>query len=76
MKIQVIGPGCPKCRQLAENVAAAVAAAGVACEVEKVTDLKAIIALGVPMTPALRIDGQLAAVGNVPTVEEIRKMLR
>ena len=39
------------------------------------TDLKAIIDMGVMLTPALVIDGQLKSVGKVPSVEEIRKML-
>ena len=31
--------------------------------------------MGVMLTPALVIDGQLKSVGKVPSVEEIRKML-
>ncbi|MBM4024213.1 MAG: thioredoxin family protein [Planctomycetes bacterium] len=73
--IQVLGTGCPKCRKLAENAQAAVKAAGLACEVVKVTNLNEIMKFGVMLTPALAIDGQVKVVGRVPTPDEIRKML-
>ena len=38
MDIKVLGPGCPKCQQTEKIVKEAVAEAGVAAQVEKVTD--------------------------------------
>jgi small redox-active disulfide protein 2 len=75
IRIQVLGTGCPKCKKLAENAEAAVKAAGVECRIEKVTDLHEIMKFGVMMTPALAIDGQVKAVGKVPSPDEIRKWL-
>ena len=74
-KIQVLGPGCPKCRKLAENAQAAVDRHELDFEVEKVTDINEIMKFGVMMTPALAIDGQVKAVGKVPSPDEIRQML-
>jgi protein-disulfide isomerase len=34
-----------------------------------------IMAFGVLMTPALVVDGEVKVVGQVPSVEEIRKMI-
>ena len=34
-KVQVLGPGCPKCQQVAANVAEAATAVGVEVEIEK-----------------------------------------
>ncbi|MEM2870113.1 MAG: thioredoxin family protein [Thermoplasmata archaeon] len=76
MKIEVLGTGCAKCRRLEENVRRALSEAGVQAEVVKVEDLDQIIGRGVMMTPALIIDGEQKAVGRVPGVEEIKKMLR
>jgi len=73
--IQIVGAGCPKCRRLAENAAAAAEAAGVECAIEKVTDIDAMMKLGVMLTPALVIDGAVKAVGKVPSVEAIKAML-
>jgi len=74
-KIQVLGPGCPKCRQLAENAQAAVERHELDCEVEKVTDINEIMKFGVMMTPALAIDGQVKTIGKVPSPDEIKQML-
>lgn len=74
-KIQILGTGCAKCRQLAANADAAARAAGVPYELEKVTDLQSIMRFGVISTPALVIDGVVKAVGKVLTAEEIGKLL-
>jgi small redox-active disulfide protein 2 len=73
--IQVLGTGCPKCNQLAENVSRAVEAIALECRVEQVRDLRQIAALGVMMTPALAIDGRVVFSGRVPSVEELKQLL-
>ena len=74
-RIQILGTGCPKCKKLAENAEAAARELGLECEVEKVTDIEAIMAFNVMMTPALAVDGDVKVVGKVPSVEEIKEML-
>ena len=74
-KIQILGVGCPKCKKLAENTEAAIKELGVECEVEKVTRINEIMKFGVMMTPALAIDGKVAVVGKVSSVDEIKQML-
>jgi small redox-active disulfide protein 2 len=73
--VQVLGPGCPKCKKLLRNAEQAVRAAGIEARVEKVSDINAIISFGVMMTPALAIDGEVKLVGHVASPEEIRKLL-
>jgi small redox-active disulfide protein 2 len=75
MKIEVLGPGCPKCNALAENATAAVANMGADADVVKVTDINEITARGVMLTPALVVDGVVKASGRVPSSEEIQGML-
>ena len=74
-KIQILGTGCPKCKKLAENTETAAKELGVDYEMEKVTDLNAIMAFGVMMTPALAVDGVVKVVGKVPEPAEIAKLL-
>ena len=74
-KIQVLGPGCPKCTRLAEAAEAAAKAAGVEYTLEKVTDINRITGFGVMMTPALVVDGEVKTVGKVPSAEEIKALL-
>ena len=73
--VQVLGPGCPKCTKLAQSAQAAVAELGIDAEVEKVTDISAIMEFGVMMTPALVVDGEVKATGKVSTLEEIKEFL-
>lgn len=73
--IQVLGPGCSKCTKLKENVEAAVQQAGVEATVEKVTDINQMLTLGVMMTPALVIDGEVKSVGKVLSPDDIQKLL-
>jgi small redox-active disulfide protein 2 len=75
MKIEILGTGCTNCVKLAKNVEEAAKTKGVACEVEKVTDIKKIMGYGVMMTPGLVIDGVVKSVGKVLSVEDIKKLL-
>ena len=74
-KIQVLGTGCPKCKQLLANAEAAVKALGIDATVEKVERLADIMKFGVMMTPALVVDGQVKVVGKVPSPNEIKALL-
>lgn len=74
-KLQVLGPGCPKCEELAQKTEEAAKALGVDYELEKVKDLNEMMALGVFMTPALVVDGEVKVVGKVPSDEEIKKLI-
>lgn len=75
MKIQILGTGCPKCRQLEANAREALVKKGVDADIEKVTNIDDIMALGVMMTPALVIDGEVRSVGKVLTVDQITAQL-
>jgi len=74
-KLQILGPGCPKCKKLAENAETAAKQLGIEYTLEKVTDINDIMKFGVMMTPALAVDGQVKVVGKVASSDEIKKML-
>ena len=73
-RIQILGTGCPKCKKLAENAEGAAKGLGLECEVEKATDVEAVMAFNVRMTPALAVDGDVKVVGRVLPVEEIKEL--
>jgi small redox-active disulfide protein 2 len=75
MFIQVLGPGCARCKTLYEIVKKAVEETGVEAEVEKIEDIQKIMAFEILMTPGLVIDGAVKTAGRVPNVEEVKKML-
>lgn len=74
-KIQILGTGCLRCQQLAENAEAAVKDLGVPYEVEKVTDIDEIAKLSLIATPALIVNGHIAVAGDVLSVEDIKEIL-
>lgn len=76
MKIKVLGPGCPKCRQTEQVVKEAVAEAGVVAEIEKVTDIVEIASYGVFGTPAVLVDDEVKSVGRIPKKEDVLAWLR
>jgi small redox-active disulfide protein 2 len=76
MKIQVLGAGCAKCRQLTANTEKAVAELGLSVPVEKVEDPRQIAKLGVMTTPALVVDGKVRAAGKVLAPEAVKDLLR
>lgn len=75
MKIQVLGTGCVKCNKLEKNVKEALAKSGIAGEVEKVSDIDAILDMGVMVTPALVINGELKSTGKALSVDEVTKLI-
>ena len=75
MKIQILGTGCPKCKQLLDNTREAADALGLDYELVKVDQINDILNFGVMMTPALAVDGTVKCVGKVPAVADIKIML-
>jgi small redox-active disulfide protein 2 len=75
-KIEILGTGCAKCKRLYANAEQAVKDLKIKAEVIKVEDLDEIVERGVMLTPALFINGELAAEGRVPCVDEIKTMLK
>ena len=71
MLIKVLGPGCAKCKEAEKIVASAVQEANSAATVEKVTEFKEMMALGVMATPAVVIDGKIMCTGRVPSKSEV-----
>ena len=75
-KIQILGTGCPKCKQLAQCAEQAAKELGLEYELEKVTQISDIMKFGVMITPALAIDGMVKSVGKVLTLVEMKKFLQ
>ena len=76
MKIQILGTGCPKCKQLTEHAERAATELGIDYELEKVTDIDQILSFGIMMTPGLAIDGEVQSSGQVLSVDKIKAVLQ
>ncbi|QSG07648.1 thioredoxin family protein [Halapricum desulfuricans] len=73
MKIEVIGPGCARCKKTAQNVNKALETLDgeVEATVEKVEAQMEIIDRGVMHTPAVAVDGDVAVEGEIPDVDQL-----
>ena len=76
LQIKVLGPGCPQCEKLEQEVMAVMAETGVIADLEHVRDLSEIGTYGVMGSPALVIDNQIKAVGSVPSREKLKNWIQ
>lgn len=75
MTIQILGSGCPNCKQLEQNAREAVATLGMEADFEKITDMDQIVEMGVMRTPGLAFDGKVRKSGKVFSPEEIARTI-
>ncbi|MCL6481261.1 MAG: thioredoxin family protein [Firmicutes bacterium] len=73
MKIEILGPGCPRCRATEENVKRALAELNLEAEVRHVTDPKEIALRRIFLTPGVVVDGAVRSIGRIPEVAEIKQ---
>jgi len=74
-KIEILGPGCPKCQKLHDETQKAAHELGIECQILKVTDIGQITGYGVMITPALVVDGVVKVSGKVPSRDEIKRLI-
>lgn len=76
MEIKILGPGCANCKKLVSLAEHAVKEMGIQATIEKVEDMKKIMAYGVMRTPAIVINEQVKAFGRIPGKDEIKQYIR
>lgn len=75
MNIEVVGTGCPTCRQLYALTLRAAERIGSDAKVEYVTEtagMKRLMELGLVRSPAVVVDGKVAMVGYEPSIDGIK----
>lgn len=75
LAIKILGSGCTACDRLEQTVMAVLAELGLPADVEHVRDVKEIAALGVLGVPALLINGQVKAMGTIPSKTMLKEWL-
>ena len=73
--IEICGPGCSRCKILAERTEAAAKSLGLDYTLLKVTELPQIMARGVMSTPAMVVDGVVKVQGQIPSIEALAALL-
>jgi small redox-active disulfide protein 2 len=72
---KVLGPGCKNCVSTARLIADKAQALGVEAQIEKVTDMAAILGYGVMSTPGVVLDGKVVHAGGVPRADAVEQWL-
>jgi len=75
LEIKVLGPGCPRCEKLEQDLMAMMAELNIAAGLEHVRDPLEIASYGVMGSPSLIINGQIKAVGSVPPPNKLKEWL-
>jgi small redox-active disulfide protein 2 len=75
MKIEVLGPGCPNCRKLEQDVGKALEELKIQAEVIKITDIKKFADYGILITPGLVINGKVYSSGKLPVVATLKRWI-
>ncbi|CAE6494406.1 thioredoxin family protein [Candidatus Nitrosotenuis uzonensis] len=76
MKIEILGSGCSKCKELEKRAKEAISRKGLKIDVEHIYDNDKIIERNVFVTPALSIDGKVVVSGRVPSVDELLLLIK
>ncbi|QLE86243.1 thioredoxin family protein [Shewanella sp. Scap07] len=76
MNIEILGSGCKKCTNLAEEVSQVAQQMDIEFNLDKVTDMAKILEYGVMSTPAIVINGAVITAGSVPSTKEIESLLQ
>jgi len=75
MELRVYGPGCPRCEMLDRAVMELISAKGLKVDYQYVKDPEEMKRRGIMGSPALVINGKLAALGRAPNRKELEKLL-
>lgn len=75
MKIEVLGPGCTRCKETYRVVQHVVEQEKLEASVTKEESYERMMALGVLATPAIAVDGKIVMSGRIPKAEEVRQLL-
>ena len=75
MDIKVLGTGCANCKNTITLIDQVAQAKGVAVQLEKVEDIRAIMGYGVMSTPGVVINGKVVHAGGVPSRDKIEQWL-
>ena len=75
LEIKVLGPGCPRCEKLEQDLMAMMAELNIAADLEHVRDPIDIANYGVMGSPGLIINGKVKAVGSVPPSKKLKEWL-
>lgn len=70
-RIEVLGTGCAKCKATLKMIDELIKSEELDVDLVKVEDIAEIMARGILSTPGVVVNGEMKAVGRVPTRDEV-----
>ena len=74
-KVEVLGPGCTRCRETFRVVRHVIEQERLDVELVKDESIERMMALGLMATPGVVVDGKIVVSGRIPKAEEVRAFL-
>lgn len=75
MEIKVLGPGCAKCKSTFSVIEKVIKENNLDVKLTKVDDIMEIMNYNIMTTPAVVVDGVVKVKGQVPTENDVKKLL-
>ncbi|MEM4137544.1 MAG: thioredoxin family protein [Candidatus Anstonellaceae archaeon] len=76
MKIEILGMGCQKCKELKENVLYALRVLNKKAEIQEIKDIEEIVNRGITRTPALIVNGNIVLEGQIADKSKLIEILK
>ncbi|TKJ40907.1 thioredoxin family protein [candidate division TA06 bacterium B3_TA06] len=76
LKIEIFGPGCPKCMNTQELFMRALSEMNLPADLRHISDVDEMVKRGIMSTPAVFINGDKVIEGKVPTMPEVKKLIK
>ena len=74
-KIEVLGPGCTRCKETYRVVQSLVETEKLPFDVAKDESMDRMVEVGALATPAVVVEGKVVISGRIPKTEEMRALL-
>ena len=74
-RIEILGPGCTRCKETFRVVQHVVEQEGLAVELIKDESIERMMALGLMATPGVAVDGKVVLSGRIPSAADVRHLL-
>lgn len=75
LDIKILGPGCPRCKEVEKRTKEVLEDLKLDANVEKVSDLKKIMEYKIMATPGLVINGKVVCSGKIPAKSQIKEWI-
>lgn len=74
-EVLVLGPGCAKCKETYKVVERVISENNLNVKLSKVEDITEMMKYNIMATPAVAVDGAVKIKGQVPSADEVKKVL-